>query len=126
MTVAEAWPVSPWVSIAVAVIVFCPGASGTDWWVDPKEELAVVYMAAAPGPLRWHYRQAINALDGMATEHAQRMFVGVFGRGFWEAVLVPLLVRPVWMIPVSLGLICVGAAVTALSQASPRPKQRRS
>jgi CubicO group peptidase (beta-lactamase class C family) len=39
-----------------------PGASGTDWWVDPKEELAVVYMSAAPGPLRWHYRQKINAL----------------------------------------------------------------
>jgi len=39
-----------------------PGASGTDWWVDPKEELAVVYMSAAPGPIRWHYRQTINAL----------------------------------------------------------------
>ena len=39
-----------------------PGASGTDWWVDPKEELAVVYMSAAPGPTRWHYRQTINAL----------------------------------------------------------------
>jgi CubicO group peptidase (beta-lactamase class C family) len=39
-----------------------PGASGTDWWVDPKEELAVVYVSAAPGPIRWHYRQTINAL----------------------------------------------------------------
>lgn len=39
-----------------------PGASGTDWWVDPKEELVVVYMSAAPGPTRWHYRQTINAL----------------------------------------------------------------
>jgi CubicO group peptidase (beta-lactamase class C family) len=39
-----------------------PGASGTDWWVDPKEQLAVVYLSAAPGPLRWHYRQKINAL----------------------------------------------------------------
>jgi CubicO group peptidase (beta-lactamase class C family) len=39
-----------------------PGASGTDWWVDPKEELAVVYLSAAPGPVRWHYRQLINAL----------------------------------------------------------------
>jgi CubicO group peptidase (beta-lactamase class C family) len=39
-----------------------PGASGTDWWADPKEELAVVYMSAAPGPVRWHYRQKINAL----------------------------------------------------------------
>lgn len=39
-----------------------PGASGTDWWADPKEELAVVYLSAAPGPIRWHYRQKINAL----------------------------------------------------------------
>jgi CubicO group peptidase (beta-lactamase class C family) len=39
-----------------------PGASGTDWWVDPKEELAVVYLSAAPGPVRWHYRQKINAM----------------------------------------------------------------
>ncbi len=39
-----------------------PGASGTEWWADPKEELAVVYMSAAPGPIRWHYRQKINAL----------------------------------------------------------------
>jgi CubicO group peptidase (beta-lactamase class C family) len=39
-----------------------PGASGTDWWVDPKEELAVVYLSAAPGPIRWHYCQKINAM----------------------------------------------------------------
>jgi CubicO group peptidase (beta-lactamase class C family) len=39
-----------------------PGASGTNWWVDPKEELAVVFMAHSPGPIRWHYRQEINAL----------------------------------------------------------------
>jgi CubicO group peptidase (beta-lactamase class C family) len=39
-----------------------PGASGTNWWVDPQEELAVVFMAHSPGPIRWHYRQAINAL----------------------------------------------------------------
>ena len=39
-----------------------PGASGTNWWADPREELAVVFMAHSPGPIRWHYRQAINAL----------------------------------------------------------------
>jgi CubicO group peptidase (beta-lactamase class C family) len=39
-----------------------PGASGTNWWVDPKEELAVVFMAHSPGTIRWHYRQAINAM----------------------------------------------------------------
>jgi CubicO group peptidase (beta-lactamase class C family) len=39
-----------------------PGASGTNWWADPKEELVVVFMAHSPGPIRWHYRQVINAL----------------------------------------------------------------
>lgn len=39
-----------------------PGASGTNWWVDPKEDLAVVFMSHAPGPIRWHYRQVVNAM----------------------------------------------------------------
>lgn len=39
-----------------------PGAGGTNWWADPREDLAVVYMAVTPGPVRWHYRQLINAL----------------------------------------------------------------
>jgi CubicO group peptidase (beta-lactamase class C family) len=39
-----------------------PGASGTNWWADPKEELAVVWMAQSPGTIRWKYRQLINAL----------------------------------------------------------------
>jgi CubicO group peptidase (beta-lactamase class C family) len=39
-----------------------PGASGTNFWVDPKEELVVVMMAQTPGSIRWHYRQVISAL----------------------------------------------------------------
>jgi len=39
-----------------------PGASGTNWWVDPREELIVVWMAHSPGTIRWRYRQMINAL----------------------------------------------------------------
>jgi len=38
------------------------GGSGTYFWVDPKEELAVVFMAAAPGALRLRYRQMITSL----------------------------------------------------------------
>ncbi len=40
----------------------CPGASGTNWWVDPQEHLAVVFMAHTPGTARWHYRYLINTL----------------------------------------------------------------
>jgi CubicO group peptidase (beta-lactamase class C family) len=39
-----------------------PGASGTNWWVDPQEHLAVVFMAHTPGTMRWHYRYLINTL----------------------------------------------------------------
>jgi len=38
------------------------GASVTGCWADPKGALVVVYLSAAPGPIRWHYRQTINAL----------------------------------------------------------------
>ena len=45
-----------------------PGASGTNWWADPEEELVVVFMAHSPGPTRWHYRQVINAMVYEAIE----------------------------------------------------------
>jgi CubicO group peptidase (beta-lactamase class C family) len=38
------------------------GAGGTFFWVDPQEELAVVFMAHTPGDMRLHYRQAITSL----------------------------------------------------------------
>jgi CubicO group peptidase (beta-lactamase class C family) len=38
------------------------GANGTNFWVDPREELVVVFMAAAPGAIRVHYRQLMSAL----------------------------------------------------------------
>jgi CubicO group peptidase (beta-lactamase class C family) len=44
------------------------GAYGTSWWADPKEQLAVVFMAQTPGPIRWHYRYVINALVEQAID----------------------------------------------------------
>jgi CubicO group peptidase (beta-lactamase class C family) len=38
------------------------GAYGTAMWVDPKEDLAVVFMASTPGLIRQHYRRVLNAL----------------------------------------------------------------
>jgi CubicO group peptidase (beta-lactamase class C family) len=38
------------------------GAQGTTFWVDPGEELAVVFMANTPGPIRRHYRELIKTL----------------------------------------------------------------
>lgn len=38
------------------------GAYGTTFWVDPKEKMVVVMMAAAPGEIRKEYRERVNAL----------------------------------------------------------------
>lgn len=38
------------------------GVYGTYFWVDPREELAVVFMAAAPGMIRMRYRQMSRGL----------------------------------------------------------------
>jgi len=38
------------------------GAFGTNFWVDPKEELVVVFMAVTPGPMRQYYRRVVNAM----------------------------------------------------------------
>ncbi len=71
-------------------------------------------------------RQAIAAMDAGAVTHLQGLVTGVLGRGFWDLMCTPLLVRPVWLVPVCLGLVCVGGTVTAMSQAAPRTKQKRS
>jgi CubicO group peptidase (beta-lactamase class C family) len=38
------------------------GAQGTMFWVDPKEELAVVFLANTPGAVRRHYRELVKTL----------------------------------------------------------------
>jgi len=38
------------------------GAYGTYFWVDPKEEMVVVFMSAAPGETRVHYRNVLRNL----------------------------------------------------------------
>ena len=38
------------------------GAQGTMFWVDPKEELAVVFLASTPGAVRRHYRELVKTL----------------------------------------------------------------
>ena len=44
------------------------GAGGTFFWIDPKEQLAVVYMAQTPGAIRPVYRRLVKQLVGQAVE----------------------------------------------------------
>ena len=38
------------------------GSTGTYFWVDPSESLAVVFMAHAPGAVRYYHRQVLHSL----------------------------------------------------------------
>jgi CubicO group peptidase (beta-lactamase class C family) len=42
------------------------GYGGTFFWIDPNEQLAVVYMAQTPGAIRPYYRRMIKALVAQA------------------------------------------------------------
>ncbi len=44
------------------------GSTGTYFWVDPAEELAVVFMTHAPGAIRYYHRQLLHALVMQALE----------------------------------------------------------
>ena len=69
---------------------------------------------------------ALHLMHPVSPDHLQRLVASRFGHFGWNAMALPLLNRPVWLIPVSLGLICVGGAISTLSPAAPRTKQRRS
>lgn len=42
------------------------GAAGTFFWIDPKEQMAVVVMTQVPGPIRPYYRRMIKQLVSSA------------------------------------------------------------
>jgi hypothetical protein len=45
----------------------------------------------------------------------------------WTNLLLPLLLRPSWLVPVCIGVLCAGGATTIASRASvPRSHRRRS
>jgi CubicO group peptidase (beta-lactamase class C family) len=44
------------------------GSTGTYFWCDPVEELAVVFMAHAPGAIRYYHRQLLHAMVTQALD----------------------------------------------------------
>ena len=44
----------------------------------------------------------------------------------WDNLVVPLMLRPAWLIPAALGLICGGASLTLCTRKSTRRSHRRS
>jgi hypothetical protein len=58
---------------------------------------------------------------------AVHRFVGThLATWLWDYVVVPLMLRPAWLVPAALGLICGGASLSLSSRNSTRRSHRRS
>ena len=64
------------------------------------------------------------SVDGEVALH--NWLVRVVGVWSWDYVVRPLLIRPAWLPPGSLGLICAGVALTLPARDATRRSHRRS
>jgi len=62
--------------------------------------------------------ELVSTLQGWAERH--------IGTWVWSDVEVPLLVRPAWLLPAALGLICLGISLTLGTRKSAHRSHRRS
>lgn len=70
--------------------------------------------------------QALLALDDHFLVSLQSGVEHIFTHWMWAEVVLPVLVRPVWLVPAALGLICVGLSLTLpTGRRTERPRQRR-
>ncbi len=77
-------------------------------------------------PLDMTLADALYELDPTVLLRLQHAVMSHLGRGPWQILAVPLLVRPTWLLPVALGLVCVGGAISIATPPSARTRQRRS
>ena len=69
---------------------------------------------------------AIEALSHDFMRNAQALLQTHGMTWLWEHLVHPAMVRPAWLVPASLGLICVGVAATLSSKGASRSHRRRS
>jgi len=72
-------------------------------------------------------RDALAMLDHALPGRLQAGAVANMPGWVWNVLALPLLLRPVWLLPAGLGVVCAGAAVTcASSGGTQRSRRRRS
>jgi hypothetical protein len=70
--------------------------------------------------------QALGMLDRELVLRLHGWIEAHLGQWVWTELAMPLLVRPVWLLPVALGLICAGASFSLGLSKSARRSHRRS
>jgi hypothetical protein len=59
--------------------------------------------------------------------NAVHSFIGTHMTGWlWDYLIVPLMLRPAWLVPAALGLICAGMSLTLATRKPAHRSHRRS
>lgn len=70
--------------------------------------------------------QVLLALDRQSLTHLQSVVEQFLTHWMWTEIVLPVLVRPAWLIPAAMGLICVGLSLTLpTGRRAERPRQRQ-
>jgi hypothetical protein len=78
------------------------------------------------GPPEVPLGQALFMIDHDLME-AVHTFVGThLATWLWDYVFVPVMVRPAWLVPAALGLVCGGVSLTLSTRKSAHRSHRRS
>ncbi|MGE0223564.1 MAG: hypothetical protein AB7F35_21655 [Acetobacteraceae bacterium] len=70
--------------------------------------------------------RGLASLDAHLEENLHGWTMHVFGPWAWNELVTPLLMRPVWLVPASLGLICMGLSLSLSYRKAGRQSHRRS
>ncbi len=70
--------------------------------------------------------QALFLLDDSALDTLMKWSNRIGGHWAWGSVVQPLLVRPAWLVPASLGIICSGLALSLSNRKTTHRSHRRS
>lgn len=86
--------------------------------------LVAAVALATLGPPSLPLGQVMLMVDHDLTEALRSGIERHLAIWIWSDVAVPVLVRPAWLVPAALGLICAGAALSAGGHKAARPHRR--
>jgi hypothetical protein len=95
--------------LAVLAAVLLVGAVAVAVLAPPGMSLGAVLLAAN--------HDLLDTLQGGIEAY--------FDHWLWADVVLPLLVRPAWLLPAAVGLVCAGAALTLSNLQRPQRSSRR-
>ena len=81
---------------------------------------------ATLGPPEVPLGQLLFMIDHDTMNRVQGWVIHYLGNWVWRYLASPVLVRPAWLVPAALGLVCLGASVTLSARKPAHRSHRRS